>query len=448
MHNEHFGGRVPTRNRGESRGEPPPQYAMQYPQRQARPTQGQGQALPRADSTRRTDLSRGLDVHELAKREIFASESAADDDHFEKSRPGPSSVHGFSDQVVVLDSWVKVRTSRVEAGEFQWNLMVQGVTGDEVIGVKDRIETVVKISIDPFSMPLLPDVAYAPTPTPYPAFPTGTNRVVTLQNNGNAADPLLPNSPVLVPVGVPATPYGQYPLPLLVPPSITHTPWINNPLSQTPCNGRVTVQIAEAGLQSYSDRNGARHHFELALVYPGLAGANPNLLQALPVHSEYTFTDPLRDVHNLTLVFRGPDTPLRFEPDCFYDIEIDDDAAGAPAPGQFLVFNVPGHNLNVGDRIYVTGFRSGNAALDRVVNSLDGLVASASPGTAPPYPGTGEPIPTPNQFWTDPAISVIDLTSPVPTLPATATVLIAKRRMRIPLRLRSMVPRLTNYMNP
>jgi hypothetical protein len=225
---------------------------------------------------------------------------------------------------------------------------------------------------------------------------------------------------------------------------------MNNPYTQTPYGNRVTVQLVEAGLQSYSDRKGARHHFEFQLTYPTFNGLNPTMLTAAPLSGNkwdtFMFTEPLKDVHGLTLVFRNPDVPINFLPDCFYDAVIGDDGSVAPAPGHYVMVTVNGHGLLVGDRVHISGFASGNDALDVYINREDGHVASAQPGLAP-FPITGEPIPTVNQFWLDPAPSLIDLTAPPPVIPQIAVVYVAKRRLRIPLRLRRVVDRLTNYVN-
>jgi hypothetical protein len=85
------------------------------------------------------------------------------------------------------------------------------------------------------------------------------------------------------------------------------------------------------------------------------------------------------------------------------------------------------------------------AALDSYVNRADGHVASADPALPPLAPGS--PIPTPDAFWLDPAVSLIDF-APPPALPQIVTVRIAKRRLRIPIRLRRIVDRLTNYVAP
>lgn len=385
----------------------------------------------------------GLDVHELLKREAFGAPEPACDDHFEKSRPCPEAPYGISDQYIVLDSFSKLRSSRLEAGEIQWNFMVQGVTGDEVVGVRDKIDTVIEVQIGSFTLPFLPEVPYEPTPGPI--VPTGVNRVVLVHNNDNTTIPSAagPNPPLLPPT--------QYPVTL---PPFLQVPWVNNPYTQVPCGGRLTVQLREAGLQSYSDRFGARHHFEFTASYLSLAGvgANPGVLTAVPMSGAqwdtFVFTDPLKDVHGLTLVFRNPDVPIRFQPDCLYDVTADSDGAGAPGP--FLRFGAPRHGLAAGDRIFVEGFRSGAPALDSYVNRAEGHAVGGDP-SAPPVPA-GMPLalapapgPYPDVFWLDPAVSLIDLTSPPPALPQLVTVCVAKRRVRIPVRIRRVVPRLTNY---
>lgn len=107
------------------------------------------------------------------------------------------------------------------------------------------------------------------------------------------------------------------------------------------------------------------------------------MLLALPQSGSqwdtFIFTDPLKDVHGLTLVFRNPDTPIRFLPDCLYDVEVGSD--GSATPGPFLRVHAPDHGLNMGDRIFISGFKSGNSKLDAYVNRPEGLVAA---GTRPP----------------------------------------------------------------
>ena len=53
----------------------------------------------------------------------------------------------------------------------------------------------------------------------------------------------------------------------------------------------------------------------------------------------------------------------------------------------------------------------------------------------------------PEVFYLDPAIGVVSLSLPIPNphMPAVVTLFVAKRRLRIPLRMRRVVGRLTNY---
>lgn len=386
------------------------------------------------------------DLHEL-QRSLLAEDLRSErEDRFD----APHGTYGISDQYLILDTAVKLRESAVDRGEFRWNFMVQGVTGDEVIGVKDKIDNVIEIQVGSFNIPNLPEVPYVLAPPP--VTPTGTDQLVLVRNNNNA---LPPYSPTLVPnLGLGP---GQYPAPQLVPtatapaPSVV-IPWIHNPYTQVPFFDRFTIQIREAGLQSYSDRNGARHHYDFAISSPpAVLGMSPNMLLARPQSGKlwdtFIFTDPLNNIHGITLVFRNPDIPIRFLPDCLYDVSIESDSVAAPpqAPGPFLRVNAPDHNLNTGDRIFITGFKSGNPKLDAFMNRPEGLVAAGNPSAPALLPGA--PIGG-AYFWTDPAVSIMDLTVQVPVLPQTATVCIAKRRMRIPIRLRRVVDRRTNYITP
>lgn len=388
---------------------------------------------------------RSLDVYGTAS----AREGRFDAPH-PSGAPDDAGTYGISDQYLILDTAVKLRESAVDRGEFRWNFMVQGVTGDEVIGVKDKIDNVIEIQVGSFNIPNLPEVPYVLAPPP--VSPTGIDQLVLVRNNSNA---LPPYSPTLVPnLGLGP---GQYPAPQLVPtatapaPSVV-IPWIHNPYTQVPFFDRFTIQIREAGLQSYSDRNGARHHYDFAISSPpAVLGMSPNMLLARPQSGKlwdtFIFTDPLNNVHGITLVFRNPDIPIRFLPDCLYDVSIESDSVATPpqAPGPFLRVNAPDHNLNMGDRIFITGFKSGNPKLDAFMNRPEGLVAAGDPSAPALLPGA--PIGG-AYFWTDPAVSIMDLTVQVPVLPQTATVCIAKRRMRIPIRLRRIVDRLTNYITP
>ena len=334
---------------------------------------------------------------------------------------------------MVLDSFSKAADSNVARGEMRFNFMVQGVTSLENIGVHDRIDTVVEVQMGAFAFPVPEEVPYVLAP--YVA--GSVSRLVLQQNNTNTSSPY---SPQLL--------AAQYPA--QVPAASTpFSPWVNNPYTQLPYGGRLTVQLREAGLQSYSDRHGARHHFEFTTTSFGIFGANPTMLLAAPISGgqwdTFVFTDPLKDIHGLTLVFRSPDAPIALLPDVFYEARVEFDASASPGP--FVRIRAPGHALLQGDRIFLENASTGSATLDAYLNRAAGHVAAGDPSLPPLAPSTPIVLADPEVFYLDPAIGVVSLSLPIPNphMPAVVTLFVAKRRLRIPLRMRRVVGRLTNY---
>lgn len=478
---------------------------------------------------------RGIDVHELLKREAFDGPPSYGN-HFERSRPAPGGVYGASDQYIILDSFNKLETSRPENGTFTWNFMVQGVTGDQVIGVRDKVDTVVEMQFGQFFMPPLPEL-------PYVTGALGAGVTLT-QNN-------------VAPLGRPLS-YGTL-YATVSGSSLTNTTawgssWAYDPLTQTP-NGAFTIQVQEAGLQSISDRNGARHHLDYALdIAAGTAATNnrgfnngyynstalaagfgesgitaaaavisPTQILASPqgmpgsAWDTYVFTDPLQDVHGITLQFRGPDENLSFQPDSYYNAVFQTDASCN------LCMLVTPQQLNngyliVGERLFVRAFSSGNRTLDAYMNRPPGLTGTTyfqktplPPGVLtsalylghqiqpnfPNTPAATAPAGTVAVYF-DPNINIAGATittlapnpvpeatffseyyakypsqapgskslaprMPLPVWPAMVpsdvvvsgatviatgvTVNIARLRLRVPVRLRRVVQRLTNYMS-
>lgn len=362
---------------------------------------------------------RPLDVHEILKHEAFAAEAASCDDHFEKSRPCPSAVYGVSDQYMILDSYEKVQDSRPEHGQFKFNFMVQGVTRDQNIGVKDRLDTIIGIQVCDFCIPLLPFDEFDP-------------EVIQTLNPGLPPGFLAAN--------------GALPT--------TGTP-VNNPQSQTPFCSRVTMFLKEIGLQSYSDADNRRHHFEFDASVAGPGSVAPlvlgdrTLLTPLDDCEYFLFTDPIQDVHGLTVCFYNPGAELRFPPDVLYAVAAAADAAGLLTFTYTDLTNLI--NLAVDDRIYIIGFASGNGTLDTFVNRPEGhLVGAGGYVLTPPTSSTSGTIVT---FRLNPDINVTTLTPPFSVatpIPSSTQfdVRIAKNRLRIPLRFRRVVDRLTNYIAP
>jgi hypothetical protein len=386
---------------------------------------------------------RSLDVHEILKHE-----AASCDDHFEKSRPCPRAVYGVSDQYMILDSYEKVQDSRPEHGQFRFNFMVQGVTRDQNIGVKDRLDTIIGIQVCDFSIPLLPFDDFAPA-------------ALYILNPGLPAGFLAANGPL----------------------PTSGTP-VNNPQSQIPFSSRVTMFLKEIGLQSYSDADNRRHHFEFDATlagpsWPGVVLGDRILLTPLDDCEYFLFTDPIQDVHGLTVCFYNPGAELRFPPDVLYAV-----AAAADFRGRLtFTYTDPTNliNLAVGDRIYILGFTSGNGTLDTYLNRPEGHIVGGGPDApddrgegiviGPDDPGghgfggfsiippTSSTSGTLLTFRLNPDVIVTSLTPPFPASDARGAysaipsstqidVRIAKNRLRIPLRFRRVVGRHTNYIAP
>jgi hypothetical protein len=324
---------------------------------------------------------------------------------------------GITDQYVTLDTFLKAQDSRITSGEYKWTFMVQGVTSNDTIGIGE-IGHVIEIQIGSFSMPILPEIDYVLQS------PTGPGQLELIRNNTSVGAPTLP------PVdGI----RGQYAESHVLPGSNTVFPWIDNPYTQTPYgNNEFTIQIREAGRQAYNDSLGQLHHFDFNMT-PTTTGILATPKPGLNWDT-YVFTKPIHSLDGITLVFRNPDSTVNFEPDCLYNIPVSFDVSGN------LQFNAATHNLNAGDRITVVGLSTGFPVLDNYVNRETGHVIGGNP-VAPLNPG--EKI-TGDIFWSDPAIGVNGLTIDT-SRTFNVTVFIAKRRMRIPIRIRGLVDHPTNY---
>lgn len=380
------------------------------------------------------DRRRPVDVKEALKASIFSNEgNPANDAHFGKNLPSPKSTWGISDQYVAFDSFRKnPDQSDPSKGRFQWNVMIQGTSHDSYTGVTGELGNVISVQVAPFIFPNVPEVPYVLN-----AAAGGSNQLSLVQNNTSAtgvAPSLIPN----------ASGVGQYPASALQPSATATWPWPANPYSQLTCGNRFTMQIVEPNMQAFSDGPGSRHHAEF-LLENTTPFVSPNTFVASPIHGNhsetYNFTDPVIDFPSVTLVFRNPDEPIRFDPDVLYGAQSGVTAVG---PASYISLTSPGHNLLSGDRIVIREFNSANAKLNAYMNRPEGHVAAGDPNSAPLAPGV--PI-VGNTFWTDPLVGIEQLV-PVPTVNSVVNVCVMKRRLRVTLRFRTVVGRLTNYIHP
>lgn len=330
-------------------------------------------------------MSKRIDIHELIKHEIFSTDVVSCNNHFEKNRPCPSAVYGVSDQYLILDSLEKIQSSKPSRGEYQFNFMIHGVTRSQTIGVIDSLDTIIGIQIFPFSMPIIPKDNF-----------TVNHPGLNLVSNG----PL---------------------------PSMGDS--VSNPQAQTPF-GRITLLFKELGLQSISDANDRRHHFEFVAKETTLG----DRLALTPICDVYHFTEPIQAINGLTVCLFNPIAPLRIPPDVLYNVRI--------VPSQLLTFMYSDPtfliNLALGDRIYIYNFQSHDQALNSYIGRASGHIVGVN-GFIYNTTSTGIDV----TFRLNPDVDV-----GASIAPHSVNVLIAKNRIRIPLRLRRVVPRLTNYIAP
>lgn len=389
-----------------------------------------------------------VDTHEILRAEAVAELS-----------PQMGYAEGYSDEPIRLDSWEKLPDSRIQNGEFKFNIMMQGVTRAQAIGSKRNIANIISISIQQFAMPILSEVPYGSGST----ITSGT--LIFAQNNTNTETYPQANVPTLV-QDAPATStdpaVGQYPIQSLTTSAASVVgkyayPWLNNPYTQIPFGNEFTILIKELSSQGIPGSNGSFYHFPLFLSPLGILGANPNMLQALPKHGGETimFTDPIQDLPSVTLVFRNPDIPISFDPDIFYNIKmlIDPDS-------YFVCFYYPNHKLCAGDRIYIRDlvvpdnvpgtYQSVYNELRVAVTRNSGWVVNGGGSTslynANNY-NAGELIPG-DYFYTDRAIDLSNNPTFVTYYNANLqypNVFIAKRRLQVIVTFRCIVKRQTNH---
>lgn len=348
----------------------------------------------------------------------------------------------FIEHYIMLDSYVKIKNSSTEFGEFKWNFNTQGQTLDESIGVSENIDNVIQIQMATFYIPLLEDSTYMDTRV------ESYGTVKLYQNNTS-----LPGQPPTL-IRQNGS-YGQYSYSILFDGETYKFPWPNNPFSQIPFANKITVHIKEAGLQSYANFNNVRFNFEFIAMHNNRLNGNPNFMQVKPINGarwdEINFTTPLRNLNTMTLIFRNPDYTINFEPDVMYRSFISLVSDPTPPAGHFLVITTQFvHKLCAGDRIYIKNFipvlsdGSTNTLfpiyLLQYIHRSDGhTVNSIIPGiglTLEP----ARPILTDTEFGLDPAIKILDPVDPNITisLPGLIDVYIAKRRLRIPIKIKSL----------
>lgn len=354
-----------------------------------------------------------INVHELLKTQVFSEDitphsrnsanSGTGNKHndkymfFEQNRPYSHQTFGVSDSYLILDSFTKAAASELEFGVLSWNIQTQGPTNVDqgIIGAMRLLGNVIEVELGSFTLPILKEGRY-PINTLIEQR-LNTSNISLIQNNASGEE--------LIPV----LSLNQIPSESQAYTTSTHSPWLNNPLSQTPFGGQITIQLKEAGSQAYSGGHisGSLHHFIFQIQYDANK-ISPNSTNVIPMSEGtnlYIFTEPIIDFNTITLLFKNPDHPIHFESDII-NCDISCDFKNSINGNCFLQFYYKGHNLLTEDRIYLKNVKSGIQNLDTYLNSPDGLLVGNSPtaGTSQNDP-TGSILSDVDIFYLDPFVA-------------------------------------------
>jgi hypothetical protein len=341
---------------------------------------------------------------------------------------GPGPKCAWRDEYITLDSRASADAGTdPRQGVYTWDLIPGGVTGVHGVGVSRPLVKVSEIQIGDFVMPDLPDDPYVQT---------GTG--LTLAER-------VPYVPGVEPAGGwPAPPPAAY-----------------NPYKQLAHGGRITVHVAGTGTQVIRGYEGANHQFEMMAAGTPEGGEVGSQRMVLVDRSGtsspcYRFDPPLPELTTLRLSFRSPDNPIAFGLDKFRAevvlsgnslvtadprlLSTAEDALGIRIiMMSYLVGDNGGspHQLQSGDRIYIRETATGYVALDTYLNRPGGHVVADHRGD---YTTIG--IDLIDTIGFDPVVkaNVSNFIAIGPTLVWPMTVFVAKRRLRIPIRVRSVCP--------
>lgn len=323
--------------------------------------------------------------------------------HFEMNRPNPLGLHGASDQYIILDSYEKTSQSNTKLGEYRWNLMIQGSTGNQMIGIRDSLDTVIEIHVGEFTIPVPPPGEY----------------IVNYDQSVGYPPLLFPNSVMSIHAPDEDTLRAK----TTGGPSI-----LDDGIPQLTSCDVITMEIPEVGLQAISDSSGRHHHFELHTS----AMCVPSRLRVTPLRrfEIYIFTKPIKELNSISVIFRNPDNRIAFPEDRYENIQ------AKVGLGDLLTFVIPGNNLAPGDVVVISGFECADQNINRWINNTTGH-----------YVGVGGFV-SGSEFQLDPTVSTITLGIPVGNfipLGNCTTLFIPKNRIRIPMRIRRVIDDATQY---
>ena len=342
---------------------------------------------------------------------------------------------GISDHYMILDSYQKLEDSHPERGEYKFHFNPRGATKDQAIGIRDDITRIIEMTVSKFTIPLTKNDIF---------------RATDIANDASFSTLDLVNN------------YSTY-----AAPNSSHV----EDRTQQYAYQRITMYMRDISAQSYIDNEDSRHHFEFEPTAIGhvTGSGHGNKLLLTPIDDNYVFTDPINHVHGTVVNFFNPDYPLKMPPDVIYGVTLHsvEEITNTYNVIQFRFTEPTGQlELLVGDRVFFKGFESyynsvvgltttkvtQNHVLNRYINRPEGHRLGDNPVL-----GTTGSITVVNNLYTlylDPAIKTTGLTgTDGSTEPANGeeiqsktrvSMYIAKNRIRIPIRFRTLTKKYTN----
>lgn len=337
---------------------------------------------------------------------------------------------GISDQYIILDSFQKSETSDISNGELRFNLAVQGGGIGEVVGINDQLNDIIEMEIFKFFLPSVP------------LLPFRSNDIADV--NGipqQLPDSQLPRLTVNTEV-----------------PEVINT--IGSAQSMACFGGKLALLIRELDAQSTVGLNGVRFHWELETE---LSAFLTNVSVVPSIGREiFTFTRPIRDVSGMTLILRNPDVPIMLTPDVLYGVT-PRIATNADTNEPVLEFYIAdqNHDILAGDRIFIatSNIADGESdplwiKYDRWLNDPNGHLVGIDGSTSVDPNLLQLGVVTPSTIRLNPDLNLKDIVYSNDTKYTVGmelksfsriNIYLAKNRIRIPIRMRKVVPYTTNY---
>lgn len=347
---------------------------------------------------------------------------------------------GISDHYMILDSYQKLEDSHPERGEYKFHFNPRGATKDQAIGIRDDITRIIEMTVSKFTIPLTPLDIFDPTPV-VAANPSLS--ILDLTSNSTLSSDDISNI---------------------------------NSRRQQYAYQRITMYMRDISAQSFIDNEDKHHHFEFdpTAIGHSSSGIHGNKLLLTPIDDNYVFTDPINHVHGMIVNFFNPDHELKMPPDVIYGVSLFAiDGVNAPFTTsrviQFRFIDPTGHlQLLVGDRIFFKGFESyynsvvgltttkvtQNHVLNRYINRPEGHIIGEDAVGSTISSGVVTPTNGAYTMYLNPIIKTTGLTgTDGSTTPANGeeiqsktrvSMYIAKNRIRIPIRFRTLTKKYTN----